>query len=63
MRFTITSGANGREVADQRGDARSAYKRVVDLVSAKRPNVRIFDQDGHIMSLEKLRRLAGEERA
>jgi hypothetical protein len=61
VRFTITSGANGREVEDQRGDARSAYKRAADLISAKRPNIRIFDQDGHILSLEKLRRLADEE--
>jgi hypothetical protein len=61
VRFTITSGANGREVEDQRGDARSAYKCAADLTSAKRPNVRIFDQDGHILSLEKLRRLADEE--
>ena len=61
MRFTITSGTNGREVIDQRGDASSAYKRVLDLVSAKRPNVRILDQDGHLVSLEKLHRLTDEE--
>jgi hypothetical protein len=61
MRFTITSGPNGREVTDQRGDARSAHQQVMGLVSAKRPNVRIFDQDGHIVSPEKLRRLADEE--
>jgi hypothetical protein len=29
--------------------------------SAKRPNIRVFDQDGHIVSLEKLRRLADKE--
>jgi hypothetical protein len=61
MHFTITSGANGREVIDQRGDASSAYKRVLDLVSAKRPNVRILDQDGHLVSLEKLHCLADKE--
>ena len=63
MRFTITSGANAREIEDQRGDARSAYKCAADLISAKRPNVRIFDCDGHIMSLEKLRGLAEERPA
>jgi hypothetical protein len=61
MRFTITSGVNGREVVDHRGDAASAYKRVQDLTSEKRPNVRVFDQDGHIVSSETLRRLADEE--
>jgi hypothetical protein len=61
MRFTITSGTGIREIVDQRNDARSAYKRVMDLVSTRRPNVRVFDQDGHPLDLNKLRRLADEE--
>jgi len=61
MRFVITSGTGIREIADQRPDARSAYKRVMDLVSTTRPSVRIFDQDGQIVSLTKLHRLADEE--
>jgi hypothetical protein len=47
MHFVITSGTGIREIVDQRKDARSAHKRVMDLVSMRRPNVRIFDQDGH----------------
>ena len=61
MRFVITSGTSIREITDQRPDARSAYKRVMDLVSTRRPSVRIFDQDGQIVTLTKLRRLADEE--
>jgi hypothetical protein len=61
MRFVITSGTGIREIVDQRPDAQSAYKRVMHLVSTRRPNVRIFDQDGHAVSLTKLRRLADEE--
>jgi hypothetical protein len=61
MLFTITSGTAIREIVDQRNDARSAYKRVMDLVAARRPNVRVFDQNGHTLDLNKLRRLADEE--
>jgi hypothetical protein len=50
-----------REIVDQRPDARSAYKRVMDLVSTRRPSIRIFDQDGQVVSLTKLRRVADEE--
>ena len=52
-----------REIVDQRADAKAAYQRVMDLVSTKRPNVRIFDEDGQTVSVDKLRRLAGEESA
>jgi hypothetical protein len=31
------------------------------MISLKRPGIRIFDPDGHRVSLEKLRRLADEE--
>jgi hypothetical protein len=61
MRFVITSGTGIREIVDQRPDARSAYKRVMDLVSLRHPSVRIFDEDGLTVSLQKLRRLADEE--
>jgi hypothetical protein len=61
MCFTITSGTNIREIVNQRADARSAYKRVMELVSTRRPNVRVFDQDGHTVSLTKLHRLADAE--
>jgi hypothetical protein len=61
MRFVITSGTSIHEIVDHRPDARSAYKRVMDLVSTRRPSVRIFEQDGQIVSLTKLRRLADEE--
>jgi hypothetical protein len=33
----------------------------MDLISIRRPNVRVFDQDGHAVDLNKLRRLADEE--
>jgi hypothetical protein len=61
MRFVITSGTGIREIVDHREDARSAYKRVMDLISTRRPNVRIFDEDGHPVDLNKLRRLLDEE--
>jgi hypothetical protein len=61
MHFVITSGTGIREIVDERADARSAYKRVMDLVSLRRPSVRIFDQDGHPVNLTKLRRLADAE--
>jgi hypothetical protein len=61
MRFVITSGTSIREIIDQRNGAGPAYKRVMDLVSARRPNVRVFDQDGRTVDLNKLRRLADEE--
>jgi hypothetical protein len=61
MRFVITSGTCLREIVDQRADATAAYQRVMDLVSTKRPNVRIFDEDGQTVSMDKLRRLAGGE--
>jgi hypothetical protein len=61
MRFVITSGTGIREIVDERPDATSAYQRVMDLVSTRRPNVRIFDQDGQSVSLQKLRRLSDAE--
>ena len=61
MRFAITSGSGIREIIDQRDDARSAHKRVLDLVSMRRPNVRVFDLDGLPVDLNKLRRLADQE--
>ena len=33
----------------------------MDLVSIRRPNVRVFDQDGHRVDLNKQRRLADQE--
>jgi len=62
MRFVITSGTCLREIVDQRADATAAYQRVMDLVSTKRPDVRIFDEDGQTVSMDKLRRLARGEK-
>ena len=61
MRFVITSGTGIREIVDERADAKSAYKRVMDLVSFRRPNIRVFDQDGRTVDLTKLCRLADAE--
>ena len=61
MRFVITSGTGIREIVDERAYAKSAYKRVMDLVSFRRPNIRVFDQDGRPVDLTKLRRLADAE--
>ena len=61
MRFVITSGTGIREIVDQSADAKSSYKRVMGLISTRRPNIRIFDQDGHLVDLTKLRRLADAE--
>ena len=61
MRFVITSGTGIREIVDERADAKSAYKRVMELVSTRRTNIRIFNQDGHPVDLTKLRRLADAE--
>jgi hypothetical protein len=61
MRFVITSGTGIREIVDQRNDARSTYQRVMDLVSMRRPNIHVFNQDGHPLDLNKLRRISDEE--
>jgi hypothetical protein len=61
VRFVITSGTGIREIVDQRPDARSAHQHVMHLISFKRPSVRVFDPDGHPVTLEKLRDLAGRE--
>jgi hypothetical protein len=61
VRFVITSGTGIREIVDERRDAKTALQRVTALISYKRPNVRIFDSDGHLVSLGKLRHLAGQE--
>jgi hypothetical protein len=45
----------------QRPDASSAHQQVLRLISFKRPAIRVFDADGHSVSLEKLRRLAVQE--
>jgi hypothetical protein len=61
MRFVRTSGTGIREIVEQRPDAGSAYQHVLRLISFKRPAIRVFDADGHRVSLEKLRRLADGE--
>jgi hypothetical protein len=61
VRFVITSGTGIREIVDERPDASSAHQHVLRLISFKRSAIRIFDADGHHVSLEKLRRLADEE--
>ena len=61
MRFVITSGTGIREVVDERTGATAAHQHVLRMSSLKRPSIRIFDADGHRVSLEKLRRLADEE--
>ena len=61
MRFVITSGTGIREVVDERNGATAAHQHVLRMISLKRPSIRIFDADGHRVSLEKLRRLADEE--
>jgi hypothetical protein len=61
MRFVITSGRGLREIVDERTDAKSAYKRVMDLVTLRRSTIRVFDMDGQLVSLDKLRRLADGE--
>jgi hypothetical protein len=61
VRFVITSGTGIREIVEERAGARAAYRHVVNLVLLKRPGIRIFDADGHRVSLEKLRELAKRE--
>jgi hypothetical protein len=61
VRFVITSGTGIRELIDQRRDASSAHQHALRLIFFKRPAIRVFDADGHSVSLEKLRRLAVEE--
>jgi hypothetical protein len=56
-----TSGMGIREIVDQRADASWAHRHVFRLITFKRPNIKVFDADGHSVSLEKLRRLADEE--
>jgi hypothetical protein len=61
VRFVITSGSGVREVVDQRKDAKSALDCVLTLVKRHRPNVRVFDEDGKLRSLNDLHRIAAEE--
>ncbi len=61
MRFTISSGTELRPIVDRRDDARAARELVVTLVKLKRPNVRIRDGEGRILSLATLERLASQE--
>ena len=46
MRFSVTSGTGTTEVVDHLESARSALDRALDLVSRKRKNVRVFDENG-----------------
>ena len=46
---------------DERPSASLAFAHVLRLISLKRSNIRIFNDDGGSVSLEKLRRLADEE--
>jgi hypothetical protein len=59
VRFVITSGTGADEIVDWRPDARSACQHVMHLISLKRPRIRIFDSDGHQVSLKELQDLAG----
>jgi hypothetical protein len=59
MRFIITSGTTIHEIIDWRSDAKSAHQHVMHLISLKKANIRVFDPDGHRVTLEKLRDLAG----
>jgi hypothetical protein len=61
VRFVITSGTGIREIVDERPSAALALAHVLRLISLKRSNIRIFNDDGGSVSLEKLRRLADEE--
>jgi hypothetical protein len=61
VRFVITSGTGIREIVDERPSASLALAHVLRLISLKRSNIRIFNDDGGSVSLEKLRRLADEE--
>ena len=51
MRFSVTSGTGTTEVVDHLESARSALDRALDLVSRKRKNVRVFDENGLFRSL------------
>jgi hypothetical protein len=59
VRFVIASGTGADEIVDWRPDARSARQHAMHLIHLGTPNIRIFDPDGHRMSLEELRDLAG----
>jgi hypothetical protein len=62
MRFVITSGTAEDEIVDWRPDAKSAHQHVMNLISLETPNIRVFDPDGHRVSLEMLRDLADRMR-
>jgi len=61
MRFSVTSGTGTTEVVDHLESARTALDRALDLVSRKRKNVRVFDENGLFRTLADMRRLAGQE--
>jgi hypothetical protein len=62
VRFVVTSGTGARERVEERPDARSTLQCVVNLISLKRPGIRVFDADGRRVSFERLPELAVSER-
>ena len=61
MRYVITSGTSLREHVDQREGAKAAFEHILSLTKRRSPNIRVFDQDGHELNLNDLRRRAAQE--
>jgi hypothetical protein len=61
MRFTVTSGTGPAEVIDHLESAKSALDRALELISRKRKNVHVYDENGRFRSPADVRRLADQE--
>jgi len=61
MRYAITSGTSFRERVDQRDDAKAALEHVLSLIKRRYRNVQVFDEDGHKLTLDHLKRHEAQE--
>lgn len=61
MCYIISSGTELRPIVDRRDHASAARELVKTLVRHKRPNVRIRDSEGRVLTLTALERLAAQE--
>jgi hypothetical protein len=59
MRFVVESGTEIRKYVEHCEDIASALKCVERLIAYRRPNIRVFDENGRDMRVDDLRRLTG----
>ncbi len=62
MRYKILSGTDIRECSERYDSAPQALEAVTSLLARQLPNIRVFDENGHELSVSELRALAVEEK-